>query len=77
MPRGKVYGFLTRDIVKYRGKLYLIGGLTSSGYCVLMDITGVAQKFENPKTVKLSACKRVSARKTTRCISQKIIPNIV
>ena len=76
LPRGKVYGFLNRDIVKYRGKLYLIKGLMSSGYCRLMDITGVEQKFENPKTVKLNACKRVSARKTTRCISQKIISNI-
>ena len=48
----------------------------SSGYCKLMNINGVEQKFENPKTVKLNSIKRVSARRTTRCISQKIIPSI-
>lgn len=72
-PRGKVCGFLNRDIVKYRGQLYLIKGLISPCYCVLSDINGVEQKFKRPKTVKLSSIKRVSARSTTRCISQKII----
>lgn len=76
LPRGKVCGFLNRDIVEYRNQLYLIKGLMSIGYCKLSNIDGIEQKFENPKTVKLSACKRVSARRTTRCISQKIIPNI-
>lgn len=73
LPRGKVHGFLNRDIVKYRNKLYLIKGLMSTGYCKLMDIDGIEQKFENPKTVKLEDCERISARSTTRCISQKII----
>ena len=77
LPRGKVCGFLNRDIVKYRGCLYLIKGLISKGYCKLIDIDGVEQKFTNPKTVKLNACVRISARSTTRCISQKIIQNIV
>lgn len=76
LPRGKVYGFLNRDIIKYRGKLYLIKGLMSTGYCKLMDIDGIEQKFENPKTVKLNSIERFSARSTTRCISQKIIQNI-
>lgn len=76
LPRGKVYGFLNRDIIKYRGKLYLIKGLMSTGYCKLMDIDGIEQKFENPKTIKLNSIKRFSARSTTRCISQKIIQNI-
>ena len=75
LPRGKVHGFLNRDIVKYRGCLYLIKGLISKGYCKLMDIDGIEQKFTNPKTVKLNACVRISARSTTRCISQKIIQN--
>ena len=34
----------------------------SSGYAVLMDIFGVKQTFTNPKTVKLTNCKRVNAR---------------
>ena len=76
LPRGKVQGFLNKDIIKYKNKLYLIKGLMSSGYCKLMNINGVEQKFENPKTVKLNSIKRVSARRTTRCISQKIIPSI-
>ena len=76
LPRGKVHGFLNKDIVEYRNQLYLIKALMSTGYCKLSNIDDIEQKFENPKTVKLSACKRVSARKTTRCISQKIIPNI-
>ena len=73
LPRGKVHGFLNRDVVKYRGCLYLIKGLISKGYCKLMDINGVEKKFTNPKTVKLNACVRISARSTTRCISQKFI----
>lgn len=72
MPRGKVYGFLNRDIVKYRNNLYLIKALMSTGYCSLMNIDGVIQKFENPKTAKLNACERISARSTTRCISQNL-----
>lgn len=74
--RGKVCGFLNKDIVEYRNQLYLIKGLMSAGYCKLSNIDGIEQKFENPKTVKLSDCKRVSARRTTRCISQKVVPNI-
>lgn len=73
LPRGKVKGFLNKDIVEYRGGFYLIKGLMSSGYCKLSDIDDIEQKFENPKTVKLSSIKRISARRTTRCISQKII----
>lgn len=73
LPRGKVHGFLNRDIVKYQNNIYLIKGLMSRGYCILMNIEGVEQKFNNPKTVKLNACERISARDTTRCISQKII----
>ena len=38
LPKGKVYGFLNKDIVKYRGKLYVIKGLMSSGYCKLANI---------------------------------------
>ena len=77
LPIGKVHGFLNKDIIKYRGALYLIKGLMSTGYCRLSDIEGIEQKFENPKTVKLDSIERYSARSTTRCISQKIIQRIV
>lgn len=75
LPKGKILGFLTRDIVNYRGQSYLIKKIMSSGYCVLTDIDGAIQKFENPKTVKLNSIKRISARNTTRCISQRTIKN--
>lgn len=77
LPVGKIQGFLNKDIIKYRRKLYLIKGLMSTGYCKLSDIDGIEQKFENPKTVKLNSIKRFSARSTTRCTSQKIIQSIV
>jgi hypothetical protein len=76
LPKGKVQGFLNRDIVRYKNNDYLIKGLMSTGYCKLMNIDGIVQKFENPKTVKLNSIERISARSTTRCISQKIIQNI-
>lgn len=38
-----------------------------------MNIDGIEQRFESPKTVKLDSLRRISARSTTRCISQKII----
>lgn len=73
-PKGKVRGFLTKDTVKYRNKIYFIKGIISKPeYCVLMNIDEVTQKFENPKTVKLNTLKRISARRTELCISQKII----
>lgn len=75
LPKGKVYGFLSGDIVMYQKNMYIIKGLMSTGYCKLMNIEGIEQKFTNPKTVKLNACKRISARRATRCISQKIIQN--
>lgn len=75
LPKVKVCGFLNKDIVEYRGDLYLIKGLMSTGYCKLSDINDVEQKFENPKIVKLNSIKRISARNTTRCISQKMIQN--
>ena len=75
LPRGKFKGFLNKDVIEYKGNIYLICGLIriGSGYCVLSDADGIVQKFENPKTVKLNSIKRISARSTTRCISQKLI----
>ena len=59
----KIYGFRKYDKVLYRGEEYFIKGRMTSGYAVLMDIHGTKQNFDNPKTVKLKECKRISARK--------------
>lgn len=64
----KICGFRKFDKVKYFGKEYFIKGRMSTGYAVLMDIDGNKIDFSNMpkgyKTVKLSNCKRVSARKS-------------
>ena len=72
LPKGKIMGFLTQDIIKYRKQQYLIKGLMSTGYCILSDINNIVQKFEHPKTVRLYSIQRISARKTTRCICQPL-----
>lgn len=58
----KIAGFRKFDKVKYKGNEYFIKGRMSTGYATLMDVYGSTQKFTNPKTVKLSNCKRISAR---------------
>lgn len=68
----KILGFRKFDKVRYKGNEYFIKGRMASGYCVLMDIYGTTQKFDNPKTVKLSACQRISARKSV--LTQPIHP---
>lgn len=64
----KICGFRKFDKVKYFGKEYFIKGRMSTGYAILMDIDGNKIDFSNMpkgyKTVKLSNCKRVSARKS-------------
>lgn len=61
----KIAGFKKFDKVHYQGGEYFIKGRMSTGYAVLMDIFGEKQTFENPKTVKLSECKRMTARCST------------
>lgn len=61
----KIAGFKKFDKVKYKGNMYFIKGrITKGAYAILMNIEGEKQIFTNPKTVKLSTCKRVSARKS-------------
>ena len=64
----KICGFRKFDKVKYFGKEYFIKGRMSTGYAILMDIDGNKIDFSNMpkgyKTVKLSNCKRFSARKS-------------
>lgn len=79
IPTQKICGFRKFDKVKYLCGEYFIKGRMSSGYAVLMDITGKKVDFsESPKgwkTPKLSNCKRVSARKSW-IISEQVIQNI-
>ena len=64
----KICKFRKFDKIKYFGKEYFIKGRMSTGYTVLMDIDGKKIDFSDMpngyKTVKLSNCKRVSARKS-------------
>ena len=64
----KICGFRKFDKVKYFGKEYFIKGRMSTGYAILMDIDGNKIDFSDMpkglKTVKLSNCKRISARKS-------------
>ena len=80
IPVGKIQGFRKFDKVKYFGKEYFIKGRMSSGFAVLMDIFNNKIDFsympKGYKTPKLCNCKRLSARRSCLCISQKIIPSI-
>ena len=70
----KIAGFKKFDKVKYKGNMYFIKGrITKGAYAILMNIEGEKQIFTNPKTVKLSTCKRVSARKSVLTTSIHLI----
>jgi hypothetical protein len=79
IPTGKIDGFRKFDKVRYLGREYFIKGRMSSGYAILMDISGKKVDFSNSpkgwKTPKLSNCKRLSARKSW-IISEQAIQNI-
>ena len=77
IPVGKIQGFKKFDKVKYFGKEYFIKGRHSTGFAVLMDIFNnkidfsyMARGYKTPKLVNF---KRISARCSCLCISQKII----
>lgn len=79
IPTQKISGFRKFDKVKYLNRQYFIKGRMSSGYTILMDITGKKMDFSDSpkgwKTPKLSNCKRLSARKSW-IISEQAIQNI-
>lgn len=79
IPTRKIQGFRKFDKVKYLNGEYFIKGRMSSGYAILMDITGKKVDFldmpKGLKTPKLSNCKRVGARKSW-IISEQAIQNI-
>lgn len=78
IPTCKINGFRKFDKVKYLGNEYFIKGRMSTGYAILMDITGAKIEFRNVpkgmKTPKMVNMKRVSSRKSW-IISEKIIQN--
>lgn len=66
IPTGKIQGFRKFDKVEHLGASYFIKGRMTSGYAVLMDISGKKVNFEDApkgkKTPKLNQLKRISAR---------------
>lgn len=74
IPVGKILGIRKFDKVKYLGNIYFVRGRMSSGYCTLMDINGVQQKFEDPKTVKIESLERIGARRGVLCHLRTIHP---
>ena len=72
----KIQGFRKFDKVRYLGNEYFIKGRMSTGYANLQNISGDKVDFsympKGWKTPKLSNLKRVSARKSPLCISQRI-----
>jgi hypothetical protein len=73
IPVGKIMGFRKFDKVKYNGKIYFIKGRMTTGYAILMDITG--KKIELKPIPKFEKMKRVSARKTWMIDAKKINVN--
>jgi hypothetical protein len=71
---GKIQGFRKFDKVRYGGSEYFIKGRMSTGYAILMDITG--EKVNLKPIPKFSKMQRISSRKSW-IIEAKTIPNIV
>lgn len=76
IPVGKIQGFRKFDKVKYLKHEYFIKGRMSIGLSILMNIFNEKIDFSclprGWKTPKLSNLKRISARSSCLCISQKI-----
>lgn len=62
IPVGKIMGFRKFDKVRYLNKEYFIKGRMSTGYAVLMDITGA--KIDLKPIPKFKLLERIGARKT-------------
>jgi len=73
IPTGKIYGFRKFDKVEYLGKEYFIKGRMSTGYAILMDIHGNAQKMK--PIPKFSKMERIGARNPW-IVQEKTIQNI-
>ena len=62
IPTGKIHGFRKFDKAEYLGEQYFIKGRMSSGYAILMDISGDKQHLK--PTPKFSKMERIGARKS-------------
>jgi len=69
---GKIRGFRKFDKVRYLGQEYFIKGRMSTGYAILMDISG--NKIALKPIPKFDKMKRVSARSSWMMI-QRTMPN--
>ncbi|TMC23643.1 MAG: HNH endonuclease [Chloroflexi bacterium] len=72
IPTGKIAGFRKFDKVRYLGVEYFIKGRMSTGYAILMDLSG--NKLALKPTPKFDNMKRVSAR-SSWIINQKALPS--
>lgn len=75
----KIMGFRKFDKVRYFGKEYFIKGRMSTGYAILMDITGKKADFsimpKGFKTPKLANCRRLEARTAWMIMTGEAIRN--
>jgi len=72
IPTGKIAGLRKFDKVRYLGVEYFIKGRMSTGYAILMDLSG--NKLALKPTPKFDNMKRVSAR-SSWIINQKAMPS--
>ena len=72
IPTGKIAGLRKFDKVRYLGVEYFIKGRMSTGYAILMDLSG--NKLALKPTAKFDNMKRVSAR-SSWIINQKAMPS--
>ncbi|MFX0065245.1 MAG: HNH endonuclease, partial [Candidatus Hermodarchaeota archaeon] len=70
VPRAKIRGFRKYDKVRYQGREYFIKGRMSTGYAVLMDISGGKQALGH--TPKMAYLTRLNARKSCLVTSESI-----
>jgi len=77
----KICGFRKFDKVRYLGGEYFIKGRMSTGYAVLMDISGKKADFSHMpkgfKTPKLSNCTRLEARSSWMVMIEEAMLSIV
>jgi hypothetical protein len=71
IPSGKIQGFRKFDKVEYQNTEYLIKGRMSSGYAILMDITGT--KVNLKPMAKFDNMKRISARDSWIILPRTIV----
>jgi len=75
LPTGKILGFRRFDKVKYLNEICFIKSRRNSGYFTLMDINNNTLDFRDRGGKKIPFYKlleRLSTRRSTLCISQRI-----